>query len=276
MTRRRLRRTDLIVGCSEHITATVVEAFPELVDRCRTIYNGVDVDRFGASQRRTGSRALRLLHVGRVSPEKGLHALVDAFNVLVREYRELELVIVGDEAVVPREMAVAISDDPLVRALARFYKGDYAAWVRGRLTDAAARRVTFVGRIEHGDADSYYRDADIFVFPSIFESFAIPPVEALAAGLPVVASRVGGMRETIIHGETGFLVEREDPVALAAALRLLIDDGGLRRAFGEAGRNRADLFSWRRIAADVETAVTGLAPAASARPQPMIDAVELR
>ena len=67
------------------------------------------------------------------------------------------------------------------------------------------------------EALRYYDDADIFVYPSIFESFAIPPVEAMAAGLPVVASRVGGMQETIVHEHTGLLVAREDPDALASA-----------------------------------------------------------
>ncbi len=85
------------------------------------------------------------------------------------------------------------------------------------MSNAVAERVTFITRVSHVEALRYYDDADIFVYPSIFESFAIPPVEAMAAGLPVVASRVGGMQETIVHEQTGLLVAREDPDALASA-----------------------------------------------------------
>jgi glycosyltransferase involved in cell wall biosynthesis len=256
MVARRLRSADLIVGCSDHITSKVVDRFPEHAARCRTVPNGVDVDTLAAAvRRRDGNRRpLRLLNVGRVSPEKGIHVLVDAFNELATDHSELELTIVGDYAVVPLEMAVAVADDPLVRALARFYPGDYTARVRERLTEEAARRVTFVGRVEHTETLAFYEEADIFVFPSIFESFAIPPVEAMAAGLPVVASRVGGMKETIVHGRTGLLVEREDPAELVRALRTLIDDPELRQSFGEAGRRRAaELYSWSRVVEEVET-----------------------
>jgi glycosyltransferase involved in cell wall biosynthesis len=256
MIARRLQSTDLVVGCSDHITSKVIARFPEHAARCMTIPNGVDAEILATASRRNGHNGpLRLLNVGRVSPEKGIHVLVDAFNELVTENPELELVIVGDYAVVPLEMAVAVADDPLVRALARFYPGDYTAHVRERLTEEAASKVTFVGRVEHADTLEYYDDADIFVFPSIFESFAIPPVEAMAAGLPVVASRVGGMKETIVHERTGLLVQREDPAELARALRTLIGDAELRRTFGEAGRTRAaELYSWPRVVEEVETA----------------------
>ena len=261
MIARRLRHTDLILACSDHIRSLVVDRFPEHADRCRTIYNGVDV-RSLAGRERDQPKPLTLLNVGRVSPEKGLHVLVDAFNDLVRDYPELELVSVGDDAVVPFQMAVALYDDPLIQALARFYEADYGELLRERLSEQAARRVTFVGRVEHDETEAFYRDADIFVYPSLFESFAIPPVEAMAAGIPVVASRVGGMTETIVHEETGLLVEREDATALAAALRRLIEDPGLRESFGESGRERAAHFSWPRIAGDVEDAFVGLVEAA--------------
>jgi glycosyltransferase involved in cell wall biosynthesis len=133
-----------------------------------------------------------------------------------------------------------------------------------------AERVTFVNRVTHQKALGFYRDADIFVYPSIFESFAIPPVEAMAAGVPVVASRVGGMQETIEHERTGLLVEREDPAALASALRRLIDDPALRRSFGDAGARAATRFSWERVTASLESAYGSLlgAGAAPARRSP--------
>jgi glycosyltransferase involved in cell wall biosynthesis len=86
------------------------------------------------------------------------------------------------------------------------------------------------------------------VFPSIFEAFPLPPIEAMAAGLPVVATAVGGTVESVRDGETGFLVERGDQDGLARALERLIADETLRADFGAAGRLRAsELFSWDTV-----------------------------
>ncbi len=106
---RRLRHADLIVGCSEYMTDQIRERFPQHASRCTTIYNGVDV---GAGRPDNGPRpggSIRLLNVGRVSPEKGLHVLVDALDPLVARYPDLRLTILGEESPVPFEFAVKIA-----------------------------------------------------------------------------------------------------------------------------------------------------------------------
>jgi spore coat protein SA len=270
----RLRHADLIVGCSEHITNLIRERFPQHANRCITIYNGVEIEN-GSATPTAGGDAIRVLNVGRVSPEKGLHVLMDALERVVPEHGEIQLTVLGEESPVPHEFAVKISNDPLVRGLERFYGGSYLGRLKARMSGAVAERVTFIDRVSHDAALEYYRHADIFVYPSLFESFAIPPVEAMAAGVPVVASRVGGMQETIVHEGTGILVEREDPSALAAALVRLIEDPGLRQSLGAAGAARAAaMFAWPRIVADVEAAYRGLlGQPRAARAQP-IDAVD--
>ncbi len=257
---RRLRHADLIVGCSEHITGLIRERFPQHAARCLTIYNGVDTSAEHVGGSRRGSREeIRLLNVGRVSPEKGLHVLLAALEQLIDEHPNVRLTILGEESPVPIEFAVKISDDPLVQQLARFYGSSYMEHLNNRMSTAVAERVSFVNRVSHSEALRYFDDADIFVYPSIFESFAIPPVEAMAAGIPVVASRVGGMQETIVEEETGLFVEREDPAALADALDRLIADPELRAAFGAAGAARAEaMFSWPRIAQSVEATFDAL------------------
>jgi starch synthase len=94
-----------------------------------------------------------------------------------------------------------------------------------------------------------YSHAAVFVCPSIYEPFGLINLEAMACSTPVVASRVGGIPEVVVDGETGLLVEPGDPAALAAALRRVLDDPARAARMGEAGRRRVEAhFSWDRIA----------------------------
>lgn len=250
---RRLRHADLIVGCSEYVTDKIRERFPQHAARCTTIYNGVEAE--AASRHHRPSDTLQLLNVGRVSPEKGLHVLVDALERVVPAHPGVRLTVLGEESPVPYEFAVKISKDELVRNLGRFYGGSYLEQLRERMSPAVAERVTFVDRVPHDRTRQYYDEADVFVFPSIFEAFPIPPIEAMAAGVPVVASKAGGVVESVVHEQTGLLVEREDPAGLAAAIVRLADDKELRVTMGKAGRARVrELYPWSRIVSDLEAA----------------------
>jgi glycosyltransferase involved in cell wall biosynthesis len=245
--RPRLAHADLILGASAYITRRIEDRYPEYRGRFDTLYNGVDTS-FEPKERYDAQGGVRLLHVGRISPEKGLHVLVEAFNELVERHPELSLTFVGEESPIPLQMAVDLFADPEVRALRRYYEGSYLAYLQDRLSDRAKERVHFAGRVSHEATRSHYKDADVFVFPSIFEAFPIPPIEAMAAGVPVVATTVGGTVESVQDGETGFLVQRGDKDALVRALESLIDDEALRASFGRAGRQRAtDLFAWDRV-----------------------------
>ncbi len=100
------------------------------------------------------------------------------------------------------------------------------------------------------DARMLLDAADVFVLPSRHEGMPLVLLEAMDAGLPVVATRVIGSEEVVAHGETGFLVPPEDPAALGAALALLLADPGLRARFGRAARRRfRERFTQRRMAA---------------------------
>jgi glycosyltransferase involved in cell wall biosynthesis len=104
----------------------------------------------------------------------------------------------------------------------------------------------------HGHVDGLaerLRALDVFVLPSRAENFPVAALEAMAAGLPVVATRVGGVPELVVDGETGILVEPDDPAAMAAAIAGLAGDAGRRAALGQAGRRRVEaLFSADRMA----------------------------
>lgn len=245
--RSRLAQADLVLGASAYITEKIGERFPEYRGRLDTLYNGVETN-FEPKQDYKAHGGVRLLHVGRISPEKGLHVLVEAFNELVERHQDLTLTFVGEESPIPIQMAVDLFADPEVQALRRYYDGSYLAQIHDRLSERAKQRVRFVGRVSYEETRSHYRGADVFVFPSIFEAFPIPPIEAMAAGLPVVATTVGGTVESVQDGVTGHLVPRGDKAALVRALDSLIMDESQRAVFGLAGRARAsELFSWERV-----------------------------
>ena len=119
---------------------------------------------------------------------------------------------------------------------------------------AIGGKVNFVGAARRDEVREHYRGADVLVNPSLLEMFGGTVTEAMACGTPVVATRVGGMKDTVLDGETGFLVAPAAPGAIAAAVLRLLTDDELREAMGARARERAvALVSWptlgRRLAA---------------------------
>jgi len=249
----RLREADLIVGCSDYITKKIRQSFPQFSGRCQTIYNGVDIRHFvnGNGAARSNGRR-RLLFVGRVSPEKGVHTLLEAFEKVIARYPDAHLEIIGPQGQLPQEYIVALSDDQKLSALAAFYNGKscqtYSSGLKERLSSGLAKQVTFCQHIPHSSLVDHYRSADMLINPSFSESFGMALVEAMSCRVPVVATRVGGMPEIVKEGETGLLVESGDASALAAAIIDLLENRERREAMGNAGRERVQaLFSWDQI-----------------------------
>jgi D-inositol-3-phosphate glycosyltransferase len=168
----------------------------------------------------------RLVSVGRLVRRKGFDTIIDAMPQLPGA----ELVIVGGQEDSPEP------ERDRLRALAR----------RRRV----ARRVRLIGQVPHREMPAMLRSADVVICAPWYEPFGIVPLEAMACGVPVVASAVGGLQDTVVDSVTGLLVPARDPVALAEAVTSLIDDPVRRREFGKAGRERAQLrYTWSRVAA---------------------------
>lgn len=172
----------------------------------------------------------RLVSVGRWHPSKGLDVLIEAVQLLSEAGYDVELVVVG--SAVPGE-------EPYAERLTSL-----AAQVPGvRLAGPMSRPAELVVT------------AAVYVQPSRSEPFGLAALEASAAGVPVVASAVGGLTSVVVDRETGLLVEPDDVEALTGALRQLLDDPSCARSMGERGRHRARTeFSFPQFADRLRTA----------------------
>jgi glycosyltransferase involved in cell wall biosynthesis len=217
--------TTVTICVSEHEREAGLAAGTCASERTVVIPNAVDVAGAPRSSSAPRGRPL-ILAVGRLKAPKDFSTLVRALGRLPSD--SFDALIVGDGPDRPR-----LEDE--IRAL------------------GLAGRVAFAG--ERRDVPELLAGADVFVLPSRSEGHPVSLLEAMAAGVPVVASRVGGVPEQIADGATGLLVEPGDSAALAAALRRLTADPSLRRRLGAAGRLRAerafDLAAFRRAHLEV-------------------------
>ena len=257
MIENRLREVDLIIGCSEYITEKTRLVFPQFAERCLTVYNGVDINHFVSRNRyilANKNSIKHLLFVGRLSPEKGLHVLLEAFQEVVKHYPQVQLEIVGSEWLPPLEFIVALNDDPKISKLAVFYnKRSYFSQLQEQVNSLdITNKVTFAHYIPHKSLVNNYRQADVLVNPSFSESFGVSLIEAMACHVPVVATRVGGMTEIVEEGKTGILVESGSASELAEAILRTLSDEDLMKRMRNAARERAvELFSLDKIAEDL-------------------------
>jgi glycosyltransferase involved in cell wall biosynthesis len=264
---RQLKVVDAVVAVSDHIATTFRSAFPDYPGVVATVGNGVDVSYFRPSEQRASTRTRRvILFVGRVSPEKGLHTLIEAFSEVAAKFADVELRIAGPHSPLPLDFLTSLSSDPRVTALSRFYDRWGNSQYREHLEELIERhelrdRVHFMGNVPHKDLVATYHEADIVVNPSLSESFGISVVEGMACGIPVVGTRVGGMCESILAGRTGMLVEMDAPGELAQALITMLEDTVRASEMGSEGRKRAvELYSWEARAERLKSVYQKLRP----------------
>lgn len=183
--------------------------------------NGADVDVFSNASRAALPPGRRLLFVGRLEPRKGFPIALRAFASLADSYPDLRFLVVGDGA-----DRTAIQDlPPHVR-----------------------ERVLMLGKVSHDALPTYHKAADVFISPATGqESFGIVLVEAMAAGVPIVASDIAGYREVARDGLEALLVAPADPAALAEGVRTLLDRPDLARALSARGLQRSREFAWDNI-----------------------------
>lgn len=248
--RRWLRHADLLLAVSDYIAGRIGEGFPDLAWRVRTLHNGVDTGLFrprpGIRDELQGRLGIGpgpvVLYVGSIAPEKGVDVLLRAFAEASRGLPSATLVVVGAPN---RYFQVRAPRRRRDRAELRRRQRGYAEEVR-RLASPLGQRVVLTGPRPHGELPDWYAAADLFVMPSIGEEpFPLPVLEAMASGLPVVATDRGGLPEVVRDGENGRLVPAGDAAQMAEALAELCRDDGLRAALGARGRALVcERFTW--------------------------------
>ena len=234
---------DRVVVATEHELRLLGDLYGVPSRSVAVIPPGVDRDRFRPRDRMTARAELGLdagarilLSAGRIERPKGLDVLIEALGEMtVRDGVQL-LIIGGDERSVAevarlRQIAVDAGVSDLVR---------------------------FVGSVTHEQIGAYYNAADVVVMPSRYESFGLVAAEAMASGVPVVASRVGGLASTVSDGNTGYLIPWRGPGPFAEKLDLLLENEPLRRRLGETAAVAMRVYDWRSVAAQLVSLYTDL------------------
>jgi len=230
-----LRRATRVVACARSLAGSAQALAPEVADRLTVIPNGVEPELFADGPAHTHPRPY-VAAVGRLVPQKGFDVLLEAFAHLGAS--ELDLLIAGDGPERPRLEAM-----------------------RERLELGA--RVHLLGALDRATVARLYRGARLVACPSRWEGMPLVCLEAMASGRAVVASRVDGIPDAVSDDQTGLLVPPEDPVALADALRALLEDAPRRDRLGARGRALVCAhLTWASVA---ERYLTVLADAAAVR-----------
>jgi starch synthase len=232
---------DAVIAVSSQMADDVLAAYPEVrPERMHVVHNGIDVDVYRPAPETDALAAHGIdmarpyvLFVGRITRQKGVAHLVDA----ARSFRPDAQVVLCAGA--PDTPQIAAEMERKVRELAAERGG--VIWIRDMLP-----RPEVIQLLSH---------AGVFVCPSVYEPQGIVNLEAMACEVPVVASRVGGIPEVVVDGETGLLVDYDEGrlaefrEGLARAVNVMLDDPAAARRMGRAGRQRAvERFSWAQTA----------------------------
>ena len=228
-TRLSTRRAQRVIAISESTKRDLIRAFGLPPEKIRVIPCGVD-ERFLVERRATGARPRRplperfVLFVGTLEARKNVTGLIRAFARAKRA------------AALPHHLVLVGAPGP------RAYEID-------RVVEQAGVRdhVVLTGYVARDELPLIYGAAELFVYPSLYEGFGLPPLEALASGVPVIVSDAASLPEVV--GDAGVYVRPHDERALAEAMASVLADSGLRQDLSARGRARARQFSWARAAA---------------------------
>jgi glycosyltransferase involved in cell wall biosynthesis len=224
------RRANRVLTVSEASKRDILRYYSIPDQRIDVIYNAID-DRLGEEPSPEDIERVRdryqlnapyVLYAGNIKPHKNLERLIEAFHTLRQDpdLGHVKLLIIGDE----------VSKYATLRRAVHRYK--------------LHKYVRFFGFVPDKTLAVFYRLARVFVFPSLYEGFGFPPLEAMASGAPVITSNVSSLPEVV--GDAALLIDPHDPKAIAEAMRRVLMDSDLREDLRQRGLRRVKEFSWER------------------------------
>jgi len=226
---RALKTADAIIAVSYNTKRDIIKYFKIPEEKIRVIYNGVNENYKPLSEKEVEKIHQKydinypfILYVGRLAFHKNIPTLLKAFYKLKKYNLPHKLIIIG--------------------------KKD---WKYKDIFDLVDRLnlhkdVIFLGYVPNEDLPALYNAADLFVYPSLYEGFGLPPLEAMACGTPVVTSNTSSLPEVV--GDAGIMVEPYDVDGFAKAMYEILTNDGLREELRKKGLKRAKLFNWRKTA----------------------------
>lgn len=187
-------------------------------EKIEVVYEAADDKKFKIKKAKDKNKKPVILYVGQFRKHKNIDCLLEAYKILKKEI-PCQLVLVGK---VPEDYQKMIDNDPDLRD---------------------TKRPGFVADVELA---AYYKRADVFVFPSLYEGFGLPGLEAMAAGLPVVASKKSSLPE--IYQDGALYFDPLNPEEIADKIKIVLENDNLRRQLIQKGKDQAEKYSWRKTA----------------------------
>lgn len=216
------RQSPLIITTSNYCRQSIHRHYGVPPERIRLVPEGIDLTQWPAPVARDGGQTI--LCVARQYPRKHIADLIQAFAQVRQRLPDARLVIIGDGP-----------EHANLKTLAHTLGLGTSCQLTGALPS-------------DDEVRTWYYRADLFCLPSVQEGFGIVFLEAMAAGLPIVATTAAAIPEVVPHGMAGLLVPPADVAALADALTTLLGDASLRRRYGSFGRDYVAQFDWMRVA----------------------------
>lgn len=225
------RHADMIIVPSQSTKTDVVRFYGVNPEKITVIYEGYDEEVYKPQDNPAPIEEVKreynipgkyILYVGTLEPRKNIPRLVEAFHSLKKEGVEHKLVVAGK--------------------LGWLYKDIFTTVTRLNLEN----EVIFTGYIPQKELPILMGGAEVFAYPSLYEGFGLPPLEAMACGTPVIVSSTSSLPEVV--GDAGILVDPYNTGEIAQAMYQVISDEGLRQQIRQRGLNRAKMFSWEKTA----------------------------
>lgn len=216
------KNASLVVSNSEGLKNLALKTKPD--QEIKVIYNGADIEEFkpGLDSEYLGG-TFRIICVSRITGRKGIRYLIEAVSQLISKYPQIRLQIVGE--------------------------GNEKKNLEEQVKKLKLENVVeFCGLIKHQNLPDYYRKSNVFVLPSLNEGMSNTMLEALASGLPIIATDTGGTRELIKGDINGLLIKMRDSGDIAQKIEILIQNKDLRQKMGKESRSLAEKFSWKNVA----------------------------